>query len=245
MKPAQEILNNTNNHLCNFFSAAAKEDNAVIRMILFGGSVTVGSDAFGCCCQLDVNCPLKGENSSCYETSNRDGKFCTWNLLFRKFMRTWAGEKKFQFISFAHGGTSSPWAATLMTNKAEDAYSMVLQPTDIIFIDYSVNDGNGYSNTRNSINVLQDGLESLVRELHSKVNGTFPPNIVILEQWPFGTHPYPEKAEPSPSLSALDYITPYRTVGSHYGLPVWSMREVAWSNYTKNYQSKLFAEYIR
>ena len=61
---------------------------------------------------------------------------------------------------------------------------------DLVFIDYSINDGLVFRHNHSDLTqmVLQDGLETLVRQLLLRKRHNSKPAIVLLEQLPFDTN---------------------------------------------------------
>ena len=91
-------------------------------------------------------------------------------------------------INLSKGATSSPWAGSLLQSSPDVLVDFT--PRDLVFIDYSVNDGLVFRHNSSDLTqmVLQDGLETLVRQLLLRKRHPFSPAIVLLEQLPFDTN---------------------------------------------------------
>ena len=93
-----------------------------------------------------------------------------------------------ELVDLSKRATSSPWAGSMLQSSPDVLVDFT--PRDLIFIDYSVNDGLVFrhNNTDLTQMVLQDGLETLIRQLLLRRRHNFSPAIVLLEQLPFDTN---------------------------------------------------------
>ena len=229
--------------------------NAPLNIIVFGGSVTLGVGSTGCCCSRvhDARCPYApGEHPNCEHvprtaraptTGPRPVSLCTWHGYLERWLAVTFPAAAVRVVSLAQGGLSSdlvgdegsPYELSAAL-RAKGIAS--LTSTDLIFIDFSVNDGRSFTSERQ----LAGGLDRFLQRLFRMgVNGSWP-TAVLLEQWPYAGRAFTTATTVAGAADASpDYSRTYQLVARRFGLPLWSYRDVAWAAQT---QGRPFADYL-
>ena len=177
----------------------------VINVLVFGGSVTTGEFTEGACCDsIEPKC-IK------HPQPCQPG---IWFNYFSNWIKLYS-QTNVNLYFLAHGGTTSGWASEFLFGFFHHHNIPLLKSTDLVFIDYSVNDQFA-SFTRK----LELG--NLVRKiLHHSVstNSTsYRPHIVLLTQL----------AQVPPII--YDYYDAYNEIAAKYNLSVCSYSEVVHSD---------------
>jgi len=234
----------TNPSLCKFLQRArGSNDSTPLRLIIFGGSVTAAHDIKGCCCNFalqEAGCPANTTAAAC-----NVGERCRWLTYFLLFFKEYVYPRQVIVEDFSTDATSMPWLFSFaLTNPQGDAYDLNITDHDLIILDYSVNDGRGFQGSPKMSNILKDALESVIIELNRRSQPHVDPAVVILEFWPFGHDEFVETYNISTSFRSMDYSWSYRAIAKHYGLPLWSYKEVVWSADLLNNQRQI-SSYLR
>ena len=106
---------------------------------------------------------------------------------------------------------------------------------DMVLLDYSLNEVGKYSSESTGWYDLSSGMERLIRNLYSlSVSNDSYPAIVLLETYPHS----PKKTD------KIDYPKSYSRLAQHYSLPIWSFRDIYWSQFSLSHpeQSRFIAE---
>ena len=236
------------------------EPNDKINLIILGGSLTVGSGTWGCCCSksIDKKCFDYGKYSKSYfykdsaaycgsdshELYGDVAKECSWPIyLYKWFISKSLGA--INLINLAESGSTSMYKSERVIDQLKRKNITMLTESDIILIDHSVNDANSYNinNSGNKFSYDQwvNGLESLIRRLyfHSKQESF--PTIIILEQYPYNSMRTPDYNKYDSNKNQPSYSNAYAYVAKKYSLPLWSYKDlVANLNDSLNY-----IEYLR
>ena len=193
--------------------------NANVKVIVFGGSMTLGNRIIGTCCAFhytqstisSMKCDRGYEHMESPLQNNR--WYCFWfGYLSRWFIHTFP-HINFEFHNMAIGGYGSKMMSTEV-NSLLKFRNITLSKNDIMLLDHSYNDG---------FDVAGQGLELLIREIYRHCHD-FDPTIIIMEQYP--------------NLKAI-YSTGYRQLAKYYQLPYFSHREIILNPTTS--QKNLFA----
>ena len=106
-----------------------------------------------------------------------------------------------------------------------------LSSDDLLLIDHSENDACAIVNREELF--IANGLELLIRTLSQLSRGSFP-MMMILEHWPHET-----SVNFKDGAADGKYVRIYRKVAAHYGIPIFSYREVVWSRHLADKQAQL------
>ena len=170
-----------------------------VRVIVFGGSMTLGEEAVGGCCSS------QSKTSICDKTFDHMNSHLShdrWYCYWFGYLSRWFNHKfpnvKFEFHNLALGGHTSramfEEVTTLMASR-----NIKFSKKDIILLDHSCNDGGD-----------GEGLELLIREIY-RLCQHFDPTIIIIEQLP-----KPDSV----------YFDKYRETAAYYQVPYFSHREI-------------------
>ena len=195
------------------------------RIIVFGGSATAGHVTFGCVCQNDNKCPIGLE---CVEFADACNMKCAWaNRLHMWLTRTFPASDV-KVLNLAKAGYSSEMMAITFDKILQNANIDSLTANDIIILDHSTNDQIFIKNATD--NKDGGGVENLVRLVltpfpKSSTNSSLyvPPAVILLESVP---------------SNDVAWSIVYRNIAAHYGLILWSWRDVAFSDFSAHRQRK-------
>ena len=176
------------------------QSNSKVKVIVLGGSMTVGHDVVGACCSSQTKSTMKCDST--YEhlqfPLHNNRWYCFWlGYLSQWFIHTFP-QVDFIFHNMAIAG----YGSNIMSTELEALLkfrNIKLSKADIIILDHSCNDG------QQSL-----GLELLIREIY-RLCHNFDPTIIIMEQLP------------SPKIT---YYRGYRRMARYYQLPYFSHREI-------------------
>ena len=199
------------------------------RVFIFGGSVTVGSYAFGCCCveQISKICPFNKRCTDAKVIPVNDenllhGVNCTWHNYLRDLLVNSEDLRHVEVIPLPKGGRNSIMMSTqLIPGLVKLNYHFTAE--DLILLDYSVNDGFYVDvDSEKKKKDLRIGLENLIRNIlaHSISSSSFP-TIVLLDFFPQTTY----------------YSETYLQIARHYNLMLWSYRNMVISEATNRTQT--------
>lgn len=222
---------------------AIQDEGREINVVILGGSVTGGAACWGCCCNIDFDEKCKAfflmeRNRYCLidhgrldGTENHDydiGTSCTWSAYLNRWLKS-LSLGKVNYINLASGGMNSHYMSQRIVSDLENSKVSKFTKSDIIFIDYSVNDAlsncNGEAST---LDLCENGLDLLIQELFSYSLPQEWPTVILLEMYPTDS-----------------YLEIYRKVASKYKLPIWSYHDMIWSNYSYTPNMQNFIEYLR
>lgn len=200
-----------------------------IRLLVFGGSVPTGADAGGCCTRTSIAPGGCADNNF----PQRYSRMCSWAYRLSLYL----GEKlgsRFTYHEMSRPASDSSYAGAKIANNGViiEGKPWKLSKGDLVILDASHNDiaYAAMNSGHTDLNSITKGVQMFLRAaMHTAHESTLPflPAIVILEQWPFANSSW--SAIPPSRGSALDdYSTAYRRLASHYGLPLWSLKDVAW-----------------
>lgn len=216
-------------NLCSVYESFS-DPSTTINVIIIGGSTTMGSFSQGCCCsqQLNSNCNISSNfiDEICY-----NNRICTWSRYLYKFLKS-SSLGKVNYVNLAQGGYTSVYMAENILMDLKLKGIQELTSNDIVFIDHSVNDGMIFTSKSKHADLII-GLENLIYRLfhYSKRNNW--PSIILLEQWPFVNQYVSLESSPmsQPFMNRdTDYDDAYIKVAKKYKLPLWSYRDVVWSD---------------
>lgn len=224
------------------------EPTEKINLIILGGSLTLGSGTWGCCCvkSIDKKCYDYGKysksfffkdsaaycGSESHELYGDVAKECSWPVYLYKWFKGKTLDASINLINLAESGSTSMYKSERVIDQLKRKNISHLTESDIIFIDHSVNDANSYNIKLNGNNFSYDqwvnGLESLIRRLyfHSKQESF--PTIIILEQFPYNSMRTPEYN--NYDTSSPSYSNAYSYVARKYSLPLWSYKDLVTSD---------------
>ena len=182
-----------------------KNTPSKVNVFVFGGSMTVGTDAIGKCCTESTETNLCDSTYSHLDEPLRPNH---WYCFWFGYLATWFSHTfphiEFGFHNMAKGGYRSSVMSTEITTMLH--YRKVkFTKNDIIILDHSCNDSIDEPG-----NIA--GIEILIREIYRNCHG-FDPTIIIMEQYP----------NPNPDVT---YYKSYRQVAKYYQIPYFSYREI-------------------
>jgi hypothetical protein len=204
-----------------------------INLIFFGGSMTLGVGTVeACCCHnaIDKRCPATHSCPHMYNVKGQNDFYCGWVGYFVRWFKLQFPKKTVTYKNYAISGATSRFMADRLGNEISevvDGIGVVSRHTfsenDIVFLDHSVNDA-VQEHTKKLVGI-RIGIESLIRRIYHY--STTKPLLIILEQFPHMTI----SRDTIPTLtSPFDYAFAYREIAKHYGLMLWSYRELVWSD---------------
>lgn len=202
--------------LCHFHSKL-HDAYSTTNIIISGGSVAEGVSTFGCCCDkdVDVKCPINNDPYTCGSQSHKNIKLCRWSGSFERWIKS-RSMGKVNVYNIAHGGCNSAYTAGHFNTFFNVTGIEYLTSSDIVFLDFAVNDAAQYDNAGAKLANLEVGLETLVRTVLSRSLPGSWPTIIILEFWP-----HPDK---SGDEGAYDYSILYAKVAKKYQIAIWSYK---------------------
>ena len=211
------------------------DPNEIIRVVALGGSGALGADSQGCYCQprIDSRCNFNKNTMKARKGAQEE---CRWANPFTR----WLNSKSLASVlavNMAVAAATPYYIASDFIRRLKELKINTLSHKDIIFIDYSLNEKGRYSIGNNHFE-LENGMERLIRTILSvAVSPHSVPTIVLLETYPF----------PSPGgnfSGKVDYAQSYTKLAQYYRIPIWSFRDVYWSEFatTNPLQSPFIAE---
>lgn len=186
--------------LC-YLQKRLKNASESIRLITFGGSVTVGSNSQGC---------------NAFDEPDRKyvHKRCSWFYHFGEWLRN-ISTANVTHYNLAHGGHTSYASALTITNSMKLNRLREFTSNDIIFLDHAANDD---QESRSSL--ISREVESLIHRIYSLSVKNFWPAIVILDGNPMANH----------GKGFNVYPAVYESMARHYNIPMWSYRDAVLSS---------------
>lgn len=215
-------------------SSTSSTNKRGINLIIFGGSVTKGFRA-----DYPVPCPLSlVDNISSVQrdpfakfVNKQSNGLCSLVMtIFHYLSQHLAdlGARNGVNVTthyFAASGTHTGWAMQHIDELFASAGIGALQSSDLVFVDYSFNDGALFLNGDSSNSLI--GLEGLVSSILSyKTSDTTTgiPRIILTDHYP-----KPNPPQPSPN----DYRDLLIAIARQYNCSLWSPRSMlqnAWAN---------------
>jgi len=224
------------------FWEAMFDPNEVIRVIVFGGSGALGADSQGCYCQSkwDSKCHF---NAKMMKNRKNLQEECRWANPFTRWLRSKSLATVLQIPMEV--AASVPYnIAVDLTRRLKEVHVESLTSNDIILLDYSLNEVGKYSQSHQQYE-MEAGMERLIRGLlHLAKRNDSMPTIVLVETCPFAQDGAKDLMKPPDRESKVDYSRSYTKLGSYYNLPIWSLRDVVWSNFSRTHpvQSQYISE---
>lgn len=212
----------TKHNLCHFRNAIGSiESDAII--VVVGGSVTFGSGAVHCYCdpKIDSKCSISPFVKDQY--NEFDYERCRWSSVFGRWVKS-IGNPNIKIANLADGGINSILMSEDFISTFKYRGLRKLKKHDIVLIDHSVNDALTSMGTTTQLHELYHGLNSLIMKIFDVSEHHSLPTIIIMETYPYNH--YQEKPKPP----ELDYVNVYNLISQKYLIPIWSMREVVWSD---------------
>ncbi len=160
------------------------DPTAEVRIIIVGGSVTVGTESGGCCCRekLEPRCAMFS-SQVCPLISANDEQFCRWSNLFATWLKSYS-RAKVTMVNAAISGADSKHMAEIVADELHQKHGIkYLTDRDIVFIDHSINDGIS-SKTTTGFRDVSNGIQNLLLAFRRLSHNASWPSMVILEQWP-------------------------------------------------------------
>lgn len=170
--------------LCQIRNALHDPDS-IINIIVVGGSVSYGSASTGCCCDpiLDTKCKTIQSPRTPERCGDGDiTELCRWSHYFYKWLSMKSLGKVIE-INLSEGGYNSQLEAEDILTHLDSAGIARLTSTDIVFLDYSVNDGIAFYQDISKQKTLEKSLMKLIGRLIEKSTPGSWPSIILLEQW--------------------------------------------------------------
>eukprot|EP01038_Epipyxis_sp_PR26KG_P006493 gene6493-8927_t len=239
-------------YLCAL-SSKLNDPNATIVILLFGGSVTCGHLAQGCTCNKEKEPLCKQFNlkdlteSPTKELLTTDATYCQWSMYFKKWLYS-ISLAKIVFLNYCMPASNvaavSPNLLLLMQKNGFNYSSF-----DLALIDYSPNDA-FHLWKRRGYYEIQVGMEEMVRkllmlneikhDLHERISqgqGA----VILLEMYPYSSYLNKTRLSAHPvQFDDNDYARIYHNLAKHYNIPIWSYRDVVWSDHIQTNQHKLY-----
>lgn len=229
----------TKTSLCHFQSQL-HNSYATTNIFIMGGSVTLGTLTYGCCCsnEFEEKCFINNDTSSCGSSQTTKAKKnirnCRWSGPFER----WIKSKSIGHVNvhnMAVAGANSAYFADHVLQLLNDSRIQNFSSNDIVFLDFAVNDAVQTDNAGAKVANMKIGLELLIRNIYFRsIKGSWP-TVAILEFWP-----YPENS----ILGEYDYSQIYAQVARKYQLPIWSYKNMVLSSYFNN-DSITYSKIIR
>ena len=236
-----------------------------VRVLFLGGSVTAGHETGGYCCShshtnseqrhlLDSRCDAANDCGKYFEKAlphmNHDDSGVSWVKYFGRALAQ-GSQVPLEVYSLAAPGTTSNYMASHISGILKKLPPPRENTSDIIFVDYSYNDGRVFQGPKRSM--LDQAIESLVRNVLTAYPATSRPFLVLLESYVHSHGVFGRKCDTSTTTASesrgdgnghtsscssevddeiseqsTDYSFAYRRIAKHYGLQVWSARNVYW-----------------
>eukprot|EP01038_Epipyxis_sp_PR26KG_P012825 gene12825-17195_t len=194
------------------------------NIIVFGGSVSLGHYAEGYKCEKD-QCPNAKQHKQ---------EYWAWPSYLSNWLKSNSSlGQNFNLYNCAMSGQSVDSGAEMLHWLLDFNHVPPLTGNDIIFLDFSFNDGAHCNELRSRL--VAEGLESMILRLfHYSQPGSWP-IIIILEMQVF---PAPESNDPK------SYTLTYRKVAKHYNIPIWSYRDAISMEWTRSHDSIFHNKFI-
>ena len=218
--------------IISFQDDIKQQEQAMINVILVGGSMPAGHDInCGCICthDQDVRC-----NSDLNDRCTDKPEPCSWESHFSGWLKKHYLNIRFHNYNLARGGVDSGYIASYVSDWIHE-HEIQLTENDLFIIDASCNDVGLASAI--SIKV---GVEALLRRIqyimvHALNKPDFRPTILILEQFPYASNfPQPGYNAFPDEFKDRDYAVIYENLARHYEVMLWSIRDVYWTYYDQS-----------
>ena len=208
---------------------AMKDPRKLIRVEVYGGSMTYGAAAFGCCCDHDVEprCPNKKLDDRCGRVTAMGGEeMCRWGNRLETWLKN-VSTGNVQYHNHAYSGANSLEAGHYIT---KDTKGSIYTKYDIIFLDFSVNDAKFFAK-RGSNEELRLALQNLIRQIFYNSEPDSWPTVVLLEEymWTNGM----QSNHQFDKTGNYDYASIYTSVAKEFKIPLWSYR---YTSYRQTYR---------
>lgn len=197
-----------------------------VNVFILGGSMTHGSEthcACFCTSPMDSRCPVAAAPESC------DTRRCSWSSHLDPWLHHHFPRVKWSIYDLAASGVDSKRMAEWISEDLQ-AVEATFTDNDIIFLDHSVND---VAKTDTHGILLPLAFELLVRRILAiSYTNNVRPTIIVLEQYAHNSIADARKHTNADVTRHNDYGHIYRKVSKHYGLILWSIRDIYWSYFT-------------
>jgi hypothetical protein len=196
---------NMTNNICRFAKALhnAPTEFSNPRIIVFGGSVTVGAQAEGCYCDPAIDSGCKLPDSSLHNQQR-----CPWSLYIQHWVSKTFRGKNVTVHTIAVQG----WSIRMMTQglnlMMENAGLSGFKGDDLVILDHSYNDLI-YMNERE---IMFAYVCAMSRQILTRSENNSWPTIVLTVH--YSTH-----------FEHGDIFEPYERVARLFGSPLWSIRD--------------------
>lgn len=222
--------------LYNVWEAMMNRD-AVIRVVVFGGSGAKGTEAGGCYCNpiLDLKC-LAFNHSAFHHsrstTMDLNLPHCRWSNFFVKWLRT-ITDATIEPIYVTDGGALPRRAAVFMQDNFLPNKMGSLTRNDVIIFDYSMNEALTFGGTPQGNYQQHVELERAIRAAYTMtdVNENVAPTIILTETFGRRCGNYCNANE------SIPYTDTYDKVARYYHIPIFSFIDVLESTKLKHRNS--------
>jgi hypothetical protein len=252
-----------------------------VRIIILGGSVTAGHETEGYCCSnthltpaqshlVDKRCNIANDCINYFKNIlphlHHDDSVSWVKYLSRALAHN--SNIPVEVYSLAAPGTTSNYMASHISGYLNKLPPIRNNTNDVIFIDYSYNDGRVFQGPKRSM--LDQAIESLVRNILTAypLAPDVRPYIILLESYVHSHGVFGRKCggyergggnikggvaaactsnekKMNPiTEQSNDYSVAYRRIARHYGLQIWSTRNIYWNYYRQDQWSPSFLNYM-
>lgn len=214
----------TKHNLCHFRNSIGSVTSD-INVIILGGSVTSGAGAVHCFCDpdLDSKCTISTFVNIQAQYHEFNGDRCRWSEVLQRWLKS-VGNPKVNVINLSSSGYNSLMMSEEIMSFFKRHSIPKLRKQDIVLIDHSVNDALSLGRSKSEINILYEALNSLIMKIFELSDVQSLPSIIITETYPY------VNGRDIPGKSKLDYSSVYELISKKYLIPIWSMKEVVWSD---------------
>ena len=214
--------------LCDLKATNEQEDTHSMNVFIFGSSFTAGSSTKIQCCS-----EYFGDQSKCIDFHpGGDNWYCAWPGFFLRWLAQEFPHVNINGDNFGRSGYSSMIVANTLTH---DLSNLNITQRDIIFLDLSITDTNAIQ--QGQLYETTEAMESIIRML-CQMSKDGLPTIILLDQWPHIHHREPGP-KPINLLSRSSASSIYYNISRHYNLPLWSSKQVLWSEFAATHQSHI------
>eukprot|EP01041_Mallomonas_annulata_P004808 gene4808-9589_t len=229
---------------CKLFELL-QDPSSTVHIIILGGSVTSGTYTGGCCCthEFDKKCPHNINPShmdkSCdfnsEYTNFNSTKACSWPTLLHRWLQH-IFPSQIHMVNLSSGGRTSTYTAETIISDLRYKGIFSVNSSFLFILDHSINDAFSHPTKITNIQLFHS-LENLLQRIYYiSLNGSWP-TVILLEHWPYASNNMyantPNASSTSTSNSGFDgdYSIPYAAISSKYSIPLWSYKNIIWSEY--------------
>jgi len=129
-------------------------------------------------------------------------------------------------------GMTSQATADDLFYSLNDANITQFTSNDILFLDCSVNDAVTFPSFVDN-HKIASGMDALIRRIYHRSKEGSWPTVILLEMWPFPNNlNLGLTSSKGIGPGEGDYSIMYSQVGSKFKLPIWSLKDVVWSDFS-------------